>query len=198
MEYIELSIKNVEEKSKELYERIVKEYPYDLVIFIARGSFYIGKVLAEENQVPLLEVFATRKGNHLKKLVKPILTILPKSVTRFLRKTEVKSSVHQTQSERSVSFDEEVYAQYKDRKNILLVDDSIDTGNSVMQVLEVLRTYFPESEIKIAVFNYFENDLIEPDYSLYKETMLQGPWSNDSKENRAMTKMYEAWKTKNR
>ena len=47
MDYLELSIKSVEEKCNELYKVIRKNYDYDLVIFIAKGSYIIGKNIAD-------------------------------------------------------------------------------------------------------------------------------------------------------
>ena len=49
MESIELSLKSSKVESKRLAEKICKEYKYDLVIFIAKGSYTIGKELADFN-----------------------------------------------------------------------------------------------------------------------------------------------------
>ena len=73
MNYTELSIENVKEKSRGLYEKIIEEYKYDLVIFIAKGSYLIGQELSNLGDAPLLEIYATRKGGNLKKVLKPII-----------------------------------------------------------------------------------------------------------------------------
>ena len=39
MEFIELSIEDLKETTKKLYNKVNKNYKYDLVIFVARGSY---------------------------------------------------------------------------------------------------------------------------------------------------------------
>ena len=100
MEFIKLSKKNVEEESKKLYQKIIKDYNYDLVIFIAKGSFYIGQNLAKLNNVPLLEIYASRKKNKIKELVKPILKYIPSNLSKKLRQLELKNNT------KSISYEE--------------------------------------------------------------------------------------------
>ncbi len=194
MDYLELSIKNVKEKSRELYEKIVSEYDYDLVIFIAKGSYLIGKELSELNNVPLLEIFATRKGSKLKKVLSPFLKLIPKTILIKLREKEMNSTYHETNNDRTVSFDENIYSRYKDKNKILLVDDSIDSGNSIVLTKNEVKKYFENADVKVAVFNVMNKATIKPDFCVYKDTMICGPWSNDSKEHKDNLKMYMKWK----
>ena len=194
MDYLELSIKNVEEKSKELYEKIKSEYDYDLVIFIAKGSYLIGKELSELNNVPLLEIFATRKGSKLKKVVSPFLKLIPKKILIRLREKEMNSTYHETNNDRTVSFDESIYSKYIDKKKILLVDDSIDSGNSIVLTKNEIKKFFKDAEIKVAVFNVMNKATIKPDFCVYEDTMICGPWSNDSMEHKSNIELYNNWK----
>ena len=196
MELLELSKKSLRETNKELYKKVIKEYNYDLVIFIARGSYLIGKDLADLNRTPLLEVYATRKGGKLKKIISPILKIIPKSLKNILRKKEFNSNYHEKNSERSISFDQSIWSKYKGKKNILLVDDSVDTGYSIKFAKEAIKNYFDGATVKVAAINYFEKSkkIVNTDFYLYSEKMLLGPWSNDSKENKEYLKEYESWK----
>ena len=194
MNYTELSIENVKEKCNELYKEIKKDYNYDLVIFIARGSYIIGKELADLNNVPLIEIYATRKGGKLKKIIKPLFKFIPKKILIKLRSKEMKSTYHEKNDDRSVSFDENVYSKYVNKKKILLVDDSIDSGNSIKLTKESIENYFKKAKVKVAVFNVMSKSTIKADYNLYKDMMLCGPWSNDSKECNKHLKMYNEWK----
>lgn len=195
MELLELSIKKLREENKKLYNVVIKEFNYDLVIFVARGSYLIGKDLADLNNVPLLEVFATRKGGKLKKIIAPILKIIPKSFKTMLRKKEMNSNYHEKNSERKVSYNESQWSKYRSYKRILLVDDSIDTGYSVKFAKEVIEKYFTNSIVKVAVLNYFDKskNVIKSDFYLYNEKLLSGPWSNDSKENSDYIDQYYNW-----
>ncbi len=196
MNYIELSSKDVENKTIELYNKISEDYKFDLVIFVAKGSYTIGKKLSELGNCPLLEIKATRKGNKLKKIISPFLKLIPKKIKMYLRNKEVKSNVHDKNIERNVIYDKETWNKYKNCKNIILVDDSVDTGYSIKSCQEEIQKFFTDSNVKIAAFNYFEKsvNVVKVDYSIYKETMLNGPWSNDSKFHKEFIDEYESWK----
>ena len=194
MEYLELSIEDVKEKNKELYHLIKNNYNYDLVIFIAKGSYLIGKDLAELNNCDLLEIFATRTGGKLKKIIKPFFKFVPKILLIKLRKKEMNSNFHNKNSDRKVSFDKQLYSKYKNVNNILLVDDSIVSGHSIVLTKKILVEYFINANVKIAVFNKMKKALIDANYYLYEDTMICGPWSNDSKYNKEYSKMYDNWK----
>lgn len=196
MNYVELSSKDVENKTSELYNKILStDYKFDLVIFIAKGSYTIGKKLSELGNCPLLEIKATRKGNKLKKIISPFLKLIPKKIKMYLRNKEVKSNVHEKNIERNVIYNVEKWSKYKECKNIILVDDSVDTGYSIKACNEEIERFFPNSNIKVAAFNYFEKseNIIKVDYSIYKEMMMNGPWSNDSKYHKDFLKEYDNW-----
>lgn len=195
MNLIELSKENLKEDDKKLYNLIIKDYNYDLVIFIAKGSFYIGNDLAKFNNCQLLEIFATRKGNKLKKIVSPLMKIIPLKLKKVLRKKEFNSNYHQKNSNRNIEFDEELWKKFKNVKSILLVDDSVDTGYSILYAKEKIEEFFKEAEIRVAALNCFKKSLaiVKTNYYLYKDTMLIGPWSNDSKENKIFKEEYYMW-----
>ena len=196
MNYQELSIKKLGKENKKLYEKISKDYKFDCVIFIAKGAYLIGKDLAEFANAPLLEIYASRKGGKLKKLLRPILQLLPEKLKVFLRKKEMTSNVHDKNPDRQISFDCNMWSKYKKCKKIIIVDDSIDTGYSALLVKDTVSEFFKKAEVKVAVLNHFEkaDNIFKPDYYLYKNTMLKGPWSNDSNENKEFLNEYEQWK----
>lgn len=194
MEYKELSPINVKEISEELYKKIIKEYNYDLVIFIAKGSLNIGIELANLNKVPLLEIKATRQGGKLKKFFKPLMKIVPKNILIKLREKEMKSKYHEKNDDRQVIYNNNVFERYKERRKILLVDDSIDSGCSIIKVKEELERTFTSAELKVAVFNVMKKSIIRPDFYMYEDNLISGPWSNDSRYNNEFVKQYKEWK----
>lgn len=198
MELLELSKSKLHEENVKLFEKIKNDYDYDLVIFIAKGSYLIGKDLADLKRVPLLEIFATRKGGKLKKIISPFLKIIPKKIKNRLRKKEMNSNYHEKNSERNISFNVNIWKKYIDCKNILLVDDSVDTGYSIKSTVDAIQIFFPNSNIKVATLNVFEKSkkIVYTDFYLYSEKMLLGPWSNDSKENKQYLKEYGEWHEK--
>ncbi len=196
MESIELSLESSKAESKRLAEKICKEYKYDLVIFIAKGAYIIGEELADFNKCRLIEIKATRQGNLIKEKIKNVLNILPGRVKKTLRSIEFNSNIHGKIVERKISYDEQIWQQCINCKKIILVDDSVDTGHSMKQCKETVKQYFKNSEIRLAAINVFSKSekVVDIDYCLYKDKLLEGPWSNDSKENDKFIQLYKEYK----
>lgn len=195
MNYIEMSEENVKENTIKLFEIIKKDrFDYDLVIFISKGAFLIGSELAEMKKVPLLEIYAQRKGSLIKRMIKPFLRCLPKSLLISLRKQEMKNPYHEKNKERNVSYSEKKYINYKKCEKILLVDDSTDSGYSIKEALNKLEELFEDSQIKTAVFNTMSKSKYKPEYTLFSDVMICGPWSNDSKYYKEFIAKYKEWK----
>lgn len=198
MKYKELSTESVKTECKKLYGRIKKEYPYDLVIFVAKGAFIIGEEFAKQNKVPLLEIVAKRKGGTIKNMLKPFLRIIPKGITMKLREEEMNSEFHEKRKERSVSFNKEKYEEYKTAKKILIIDDSIDSGNTINSVMKTINDFFgANSEKRILAFNVMSKSTIKPNYTIYMDTLVKGPWSSDSLENPEFIRKYKKWRKDN-
>lgn len=195
MEYIELSLESSKKIINDLAAYVRKVYDYDLVIFIAKGSYTIGDEFAKYNNVPLLRIFATRKGNKIKNFFSPFLKILPNKLSEILRKFEMNSNVHGKKSEREVKFDKEKWSKYKDKKRILLVDDSVDTGNSIILTKNEIQQFFCEADVKVAALNKFKKSeqIVHVDFYKYEDTIIKGPWANDSKEHAEFLKLYEKY-----
>ena len=64
------------------------------------------------------------------------------------------------------------------------------------QCKEVVEQYFKNSEIKLAALNVFSKSekVVDVNYYLYKDKLLEGPWSNDSKENEKFVQLYKEYK----
>lgn len=193
MNYLELSIENVEEESKKLYH-IVKDYDYDIVVFIAKGSFTIGSTLAILKNVPLIEISAKRPVRYIKKILISFIKFIPKSILIKLRTREMKSSIYEKDKNRNITFNKHIYNLHEKKKKILLVDDSIDSGYTIIEAKQALENIFKNAEIKIAVLNCMDKSIIKPDFILHHNTLLCGPWSNDSKYYKQFVKTYEEWK----
>jgi len=195
VKYIELSIESSKKICKDLAKKVSEDKQIDLVIFIAKGGFLMGKYISEYFSCPLIEINATRSGNKIKEKIKKLLTKLPKSIKKILRTFELKSNVHAQKIERNISIDDEIWKKYKKSKNILIVDDAVDTGNSMKQVYNYVETYFNDSKIYTAVINCsnMENTIFNVDYKIYENYIVGGPWSNDSDEKKVFDKQYEEW-----
>lgn len=182
MKYLELSIKDTEEESNKLAQIISKDFKPDIIVFIAKGAFIIGKVISKYFNVPLIEIHAVREVGKFKNYFSFILKFIPKKLKTYLRKKEILSGIHNKYTERRIYF-EKGSEKLKKAKKILVVDDSVDTGHTAKQVCDYLVRNFGEKTIRFACLNVFEESekTFKVHYRLYKNYIIVGPWSRDSK-----------------
>ena len=51
-------------------------------------------------------------------------------------------------------------------KKVLIVDDIVDTGETIKEILKVLNERFPSVEFKLATLFYKKTAILRPDYSV--------------------------------
>lgn len=132
-------------------------------------------------------IHAEREGGKLKELISPVLRCLPQSVKLSLRKMELASGVHKEYKERKIYWDNSdvCLRVLKNKENILVVDDSVDTGYSMISVVQKIRRDVGEDIIiKTAAINCWSKSLsvIRTDFCIYEDTIIQTPMSKDSQE----------------
>lgn len=161
----------IDGKSKLVANRIAQVRP--------RQVFYLGETIAGYFNVDNIGIHAEREGGKLKELISPILKCLPQSIKLSLRKIELASGVHKVHKEykeRKIYWDNsDVCLQVlKNKKNILVVDDSVDTGYSMISVLhEIRREVGKNVIIKTAAINCWSKSfsIIKTDYFCYADTI---------------------------
>lgn len=201
MDCIELSLKDLQKRSYELADLVKENYEPDLIIFIAKGGYLIGKHLGDRLGVPIVPVYAERQASSLKTAIAPFLKLLPKSVKVMLREMEIKSGVHNTIKERQVSFPNDVIIEKVSKaKKILIVDDSVDTGGSVISIMGALQAIDTSLlDIRVALLNVFTEaaNKLPRYYCLFHNTIMITPMSNDSKENSQFISLYNQYLKEN-
>lgn len=193
MEHLELTRKALEEQCDTWANNIKKSYQPDLIIYIARGGYLIGKQMKEVFQVPMIGVSTVRDGNSLKEKIGPVIAMFPNCIRNLLISIEVKSNKHAKNTERKVRFLKGVEdVKDKNIQKILVAEDSVDTGNSLQQAIKTIRTVFPDAEIKVASLNVWDKSkrIAHVDYALYKNTIIKSPMSKDSKEYKEFRNTY--------
>jgi len=65
-------------------------------------------------------------------------------------------------------------------KKVLILDDIIDSGQTVKEVLNYLKHHFPDVEFKVASIYYKKTAVIQPDYALYEtDEWIEFFWEKD-------------------
>lgn len=190
-----LSLKSLREESLKLAKTIEKDYTPDIVIYIARGGYLIGKEISDYFNVPCVGIHAERRGGGVKEIISPLLRILPQSVKRSLREMELNSGVHKVDKERNIFWDPMDAHLIKNNSgitNILLVDDSVDTGYSMLQVKDKIYSDLGTVVIRTAAINVWSKSakVCETNYCNYKNFIIMTPMSKDSKEYPEFEKLY--------
>ena len=84
MKYTELSIEKLKSECNSWAKELKKTYCPNLVIYVARAGYLIGKEMSEVFEVPMVGISATREGNKLKEIVGPVISLMPNFVRNFL------------------------------------------------------------------------------------------------------------------
>ena len=193
MDYIELSLNDLKEKTVELANQIKIDYEPDLIIYIAKGGYLIGKYISESLNVMLIPVYAERRTNGFKSVVSPLLQVLPNRIKLFFRRLELKSGVHAVVKKRDVHFKSEDLESLGKVKKILLVDDSVDTGSSVLSIIEEMgKLKISVEEIRVAALNVWgkSTSVVKVAYWIFRDTIIITPMSNDSRYHNDFLELY--------
>ena len=197
MRVVTLTPEKLIEKSKDLAKYIIESrWSPDLVIGIKTGGLYVAEILLEELHVNGIEseyqvISLSRPSTHRKKAFKvdKFLKKLPYFVLDILRNLEVyiieqnKDNMYDPKKEKDIPQSENLLQQIKISKKILLVDDAIDTGSTVLAIKNYIYNINPATEVKIAVLTTtHKNPYIKADFSLYNRVLLRCPWAEDYKE----------------
>jgi hypoxanthine phosphoribosyltransferase len=193
MNCVELSIKSLEEHCNNWAITIGKTVKPDAVVYIAKAGYLIGKIFSLYFNCPLYGINTERFGNQKKAFLAPIFKYCPQKLRNYLIWLELKTNIHNHNSKREIIFlDEPCF--YIKKGDVLVVDDSVDTGNSLKSVVDVIQNKNPNFVIHTAGLNVWDKSesLIHTDFALYRNTIIKSPMSKDSKEYKDFLSIYNA------
>lgn len=171
------------------------EFTPDIILGIATGGIYISQPIKECFEAMkwhglYAEIKLSRQTTKIKKKIniKSILQKLPYPILNLLRILEVtlfektKLKQYNPNKESRVDVPQNLQEKIKNATSLLLIDDAIDTGTTVLAIKNVIESLNPRIHIKVAVLTVTHNHpYIEPDYTNYRRTLLRCPWAEDYK-----------------
>lgn len=167
--------------SQMLEEIVSRDYVPDLIIGIENGGARVAESMFEG--ITHKSVRCRRPSSESKDRATRTMELirsLPEWLRNFLRMTEA-ALLSLKRTNRLVPPVELPADLLKGAKKILVVDDAVDSGTTLLAVLTALRYQPGEREIKSAVLTVTTNNPVETaDYSIYNNrTLLRFPWSKD-------------------
>lgn len=196
MKVLTLSKTTLSDLAYQLLTMVQKEHiKLDIVIGVATGGTYIShpiylQLQTEKWKGTYHEVKLSRPSTEKKKFlgIKKVLGKLPYFLSSILRVLEVnyfetfKSKNYDKRIEKRVHFSDALIQDIKNSSSLLLIDDAIDTGSTLLALKNVIHDINPHIDIKIAVLTVTHTKpYIQPDYTLYKKVLLRCPWAMDYK-----------------
>ena len=176
---------------------IEKEFKPELIIFIAKSGFLFARPLAKYFNCEIVDVVAIRSDNGTKDIVKKLIPRMPKSLLAFLLEKRVSDPNYYKYSDRTVSGTSRFHAiDMNSYRRILLVDDSVDTGWSLIKVKEYLENNGAAGKYKIASYCVLSesNKRVSVDFARYTDSIVLTATSRYSKEYDSFIQDYEEWK----
>lgn len=186
---------NTEEFDKSVKELVKNSPPNpDLLIGILTGGGYLVSSMEKQGyHVRTKKILVKLQRSTTKRkeswLISSLLKILPYSVLNFLRNIEssgIEKSIGQFDLNQlddqnlNIEIDWDLL---KKAKNILIVDDAIDTGKTIYLLKNAIQKKCGDnSKIYISVISWtIRSSIVKPDFHIFKDTLVRFPWSRDYK-----------------
>ncbi len=179
----------------DLMQKVHQDSRPDLVIGIPTGGSWVAQAMtrAAPTALPLLELTCRRPSTKLKQrsAIKRVVARLPRPVVDRLRQMEHAILTRNAPSLPPAGY--QFVAQELERiadwianarraPSLLVVDDAIDSGATLLQVTDALRNLAPQgTTIRSAVITVTtDRPLIRPDYAMFHRQLCRFPWSLDA------------------
>ncbi len=152
----------------------------DAIVGIRTGGFYVAENMFES--IPHYYTEFQRPSTKLKHGgLKRILKLLPRSVKDGLRILESHALARNSNKALKDVKIEVCPAIPDEARNILIVDDAVDSGATLSIVQQSIAKSNPDATIASAVITVTTSSpAIHPEYFLYNRVLVRFPWSLDA------------------
>jgi len=154
-------------------------YGVDVVLGIESGGKYVAEQILPG--LPHCSIALRRPSTDMKGgLITKVLQRLPRKVADVLRVIEAR--MLEMRGARTIHYDGPMPEELSGANSVLVVDDAVDSGATMMAVLEAVRGYCPGAVVHTAaIVVTTANPMIKPDVTLYEDVLIRFPWSKDSR-----------------
>lgn len=190
MDIISLTHSDFDEQSLSLYKLVKSDgYNPELVISIATGGDFVVESFNLPSEIKSYSIKKQRVSTKTKDGASwffYVLNKMPLFVANVLRRVE-----HAIRCWRfDVGYENKENCNcisygidfYPDVKRILIVDDAVDTGETLRCICHCVQDLYQTAEIRTAVIvTTIKDSYFKPYYSLYENVLVRFPWSKDAR-----------------
>lgn len=176
------------EVCQRLADKVAEWHP-DILVGIVTGGEIVARNMAKSiSQTTLHTVKLQRSTTARKSSVRKLLKLLPTSLADRLRIMEARKAERRPHKvhEPLISSQLEHALKENPKGKVLIVDDAVDSGDTLLSVVKAIQRIVPDAEVKSAVLTVTTSKpAISPDYSIWNDkTLLRFPWSLDYRTDR--------------
>lgn len=159
-------------------EKACMSFNPDIVLGIETGGRYVAEQMFAD--IKHVYVKMQRPSTSAKsKTVSWLISKLPRRCADLLRIFE--SYILARRAPRIYKYEGSLPAEIYDSRRILIVDDAVDSGATMLAVKEAVECGVQESEIYCASITVTtDKPVLKPDVSLYQNILIRFPWSKDA------------------
>ncbi len=200
IEPVSLAGSEIQKDCREWAREIAESFYPEIVIFVANSGYLYAKPIADALGAKLGYVKAVRSGDSAKNKLTPVMKLVPKAIINWIICSPLKFYYHSRKKDRNVIVPDSLKRiSSEEIGKILIVDDSVDTGYTMKQVLERIKELFPGAVVKTAsyVVSDFSKRNFEIDYCRFRNKMFLTATSRKSTEYEDYMKEISEWMRQN-
>lgn len=189
----------VQEECRKWAEEIKTVFKPDLIVFIAKSGFLFAQPMQKVFECPMVEVIASRPKSNSKDKMKKIIKLLPDKLLLKILSSPVMYKFHEKNSYREVALSKNFKEEVKQENNhILIVDDSVDTGWTLLEVKREMERCFPVAQIKTAAYSVidYSKKRVKVDFYRWSNQVILTATSRKSVEYENFLMDYEDWRNR--
>ena len=150
----------------------------DVVIAVPRAGMWVHEAAWSDFPLYAIKLIRPSKGK-LKKSVSWLIKSLPLRLRDAIRIWEARKLVKRQNHMTTTGI--ELPQLPDDVKNILFIDDAVDSGATLKAIVEKTQNEYQKADIRSAVITLtYPEAIYKPDYCIYNnQILIRTPWSID-------------------